>query len=297
MEVPMFNPISCEQFETPESDFKPGPAPQLLWIEIKNLVVDRTYQRDIGKRGAANIRHIAENFDWSKFAPVIVAPVEGGLYAVVDGQHRTTAAQLRKLEKVPCQVVQADRPQQAAAFAAVNGAVTKTTSQQLYYARLTAGNPECGALQDILSAAGVEIVKTNLVLARMKAGQAHCVGALLRCQREYGPATLITALQCITQTADGNAGFIRASIVEGICAVLHRNRKWCEAGDALLRAMDSLSFPDMWDEVTGGTEQISPLTALKAVSEFVTNHLAKTLGPASRPALAPHQEERAIAQH
>jgi len=35
--------------------------------------------------------------------------------------------------------------------------------------------------------------------------------------------------------------------------VLHKNRRWCEAGDALLRAMDKLSFPDMWDEVIGGT--------------------------------------------
>lgn len=294
----MFNPISCEQFDKPESDFKPGPAPQLLWIEIKDLVVDRSYQRDIGKRGAANIRHIAENFDWSKFAPVVVAPIEGGQYAVVDGQHRTTAALLRNLERVPCQVVQADRAQQAAAFAAVNGAVTKTTSQQLYYARLTAGNPECCALQEVLAAAGVEIVRTNLVLARMRVGQAHCVGALLRCLREYGPATLITALQCITQTADGNAGFLRASIIEGICNVLHRNRKWCEAGDALLRAMDSLSFPDMWEDVTGGSEQIPPLTALKAVAEFVTGHLVKTLGPASRPVLPPHQDERlSTAQH
>ena len=293
----MFNPISCEQFEKPEADFKPGPAPQLLWIEIKSLVVDRSYQRDIGKRGAANIRHIAENFDWSKFAPVIVAPVEGGLYAVVDGQHRATAAQLRNLERVPCQVVQADRSQQAAAFAAVNGAVTKTTSQQLYYARLTAGNAECSALNEVLSAAGVEIVKTNLVLARMKVGQAHCVGALLRCLREYGPDTLITALQCITQTADGNAGFLRASIIEGICAVLHRNRKWCEAGDALLRAMDSLSFPDMWDEVTGASDQISPLAAIKAVSEFVTVHLIKTLGPASRTTPTQQQDQHLTPQH
>jgi hypothetical protein len=78
---------------------RPGPAPQLLWIEIKDLVIDPSYQRHIGKRGAANIRQIAENFDWSKFAPVIIAPIEGGQYAVVDGQHRTTAALLRCLEK------------------------------------------------------------------------------------------------------------------------------------------------------------------------------------------------------
>jgi hypothetical protein len=282
-ELPMFKPISSDHFEKPKSEFKPGPAPQLMWIEIKDLVIDPSYQRDIGRRGTANIHHIAENFDWSKFAPVIVAPIEGGQYAVVDGQHRTTAALLRCLEKVPCQVVQADRVQQAAAFAAVNGSITKTTSQQLYYARLTAGHPECVALQEVLAASGVAIVKTNLVLSRMKVGQTHAVATLLRCLSEYGPATLITSLQCITQMTDGNAGFLRSSIIEGICEVLHKNRRWCEAGDALLRAMDKVSFPDMWDEVIGGHEQIFRTTASKAVAELITTHLTKTLGSTSRP--------------
>jgi hypothetical protein len=81
----MFNQISTDRFDKPESPFKPGPAPQLQWVETKDLVVDMTYQREIGKRGAANIRQIAENFDWSKFAPIIVAPIEGGQWAIVDG--------------------------------------------------------------------------------------------------------------------------------------------------------------------------------------------------------------------
>jgi hypothetical protein len=278
----MFQSISTERFDQPEAEFKPGPAPQLLWLEVKDLVVDMTYQREIGKRGAGNIRQIAENFDWSKFAPVIVAPVEGGQYAIVDGQHRTTAATLRGLDKVPCQVVQADRAQQAAAFAAVNGNVTKTTPQQLYHAKLAAGHPDCLALDQVCAAAGVEIVRRNLVMKRVQTGQTQAVGALSRCLRDFGSDTLITALQCITQTADGNAGFVRATIVEGICEVLHKNRRWCEAGDALLRAMDKLSLPDMWEEVSGGRDQIFPATVRKLVAENVTKHLTKHLGPGAR---------------
>lgn len=279
----MFQPISMDRFDKPDSEFKPGPAPQLLWIEINDLVVDLSYQRDIGKRGAANIRQIAENFDWSKFAPVIVAPIEGGRWAVVDGQHRTTAAMLRDIEKVPCQIVQADRVQQAAAYAAINGNITKTTPQQLYHAKLTAGNPDCVALDHVCAAAGVEIVRRNLVMKRVRPGQTQAVGALTRCLRDYGSDTLITALQCITQTSDGNAGFVRATIVEGICEVLHKNRKWCEAGDALLRAMDKMSFPDMWSKVTGDRDQIFPATVRKLVADEITAHLMRTLGGISRP--------------
>src|SRR5258708_5463867 len=108
----MFIPLSTQRFSSPASEFAPGPAPFLEWIETDKLVVDVTYQREIGRRGATNVNQIAENFDWSKFAPVIVAP-EGGQFATVDGQHRTTAAILRGQEKVPCQVVQADRAKQA----------------------------------------------------------------------------------------------------------------------------------------------------------------------------------------
>lgn len=283
----MYQTIAIDRFEKPSSSFAPGPAPQLLWVEIKHLVVDPSYQRDIGKRGAANVRQIAENFDWSKFAPVIVAPIEGGQWAVVDGQHRTTAAMLRDIEKVPCQVVQADRVQQAAAYAAINGNITKTTPQQLYHAKLAAGNADCIALDEVCAAAGVEIVRRNLVMKRVQVGQTQAVGALSRCLRDYGSATLITALQCITQSADGNAGFVRATIVEGICEVLHRNRKWCEAGGALLRAMDELSFPDMWDEVSEGRDQVFPSTVRKLVAETITAHLTKCLGPPSRPTSPP----------
>jgi ParB-like nuclease domain len=221
----MFHPISTERFDKPQAEFKPGPAPQLRWLETKDLVVDPTYQREIGKRGAANIRQIAENFDWSKFAPVIVAPIEGGQWAVVDGQHRTTAAMLRGVEKVPCQVVQADRVQQAAAYAAVNGNITKTTPQQLYHAKLAARHPDCVELDQVCASAGVEVVRRNLVMKRVRVGQTQAVGALSRCLRDYGSATLITALQCITQSSDGNAGFVRATVVEGLSSRVYA--KFC----------------------------------------------------------------------
>src|SRR5689334_9126401 len=141
--------LNTKRFVTPTSEFSPGPAPFLDWIEVEKLVVDTTYQREIGRRGTVNVQQIAEQFDWSKFAPVIVAPVEGGQFAIVDGQHRTTAAILRGQKTVPCQVVQADRAKQAAAYAAVNGNVTKTTAQQLYHARVAARDPQALMLFEV----------------------------------------------------------------------------------------------------------------------------------------------------
>lgn len=59
-------------------------APTLEWLKIERLRIDPAYQREIGKRGAANVLAIARDFDWSKFSPVIVAPT-GGAYARIDG--------------------------------------------------------------------------------------------------------------------------------------------------------------------------------------------------------------------
>jgi len=275
----MFRQLSTDRFDTPAAELAAGPAPWLEWIEVEKLVVDDTYQRQIGKRGALNVRQIAENFDWSKFAPVIVAPIEGGQFAIVDGQHRTTAAMLHNLKKVPCQVVQADRAKQAAAYAAVNGNVTKTTAQQLYYARVAAGEQGALALQDVCSAADVRVARRNQVVAKMKVGETQAVGALARCLATYGKNTLITALQCITQTSDGNAGFVRATIIEALCSVLHKHEAWRESGETLLRVMDKFSFPDAWEEVAGGRDQIFPNTVVRLLAErlqkFLTGRFAQ----------------------
>lgn len=273
----MFKPLDSKRFPVPGRAFAPGPVPMLQWIKTDLLVVDTEYQRDIGRRGAANVNQIAEHFDWSKFAPVIVAPVEGGRFAIVDGQHRTTAAMLRAIEEVPCQVVQADRAKQAAAYAAVNGNITKTTAQQLYHARLAASDPEATEIAKICSSADVEVLRRNVTQADMKVGQTQAIGALVRCAKLYGRETLITALQCITQTADGNAGFLKATIIEAVCQALHDVPAWRDAGDALLRAMDKFSFPDAWGQIAAGRDKMFPSTTCQMLAEKIRKFLSRKL--------------------
>jgi len=282
----MLKPLSTLRFVTPQSEFLPGPAPFLEWIETEKLVVDITYQREIGRRGATNVNQIAEHFDWSKFAPVIVAPIEGGQFAIVDGQHRTTAAMLRGQKAVPCQVVQADRARQAAAYAAVNGNITKTTAQQLYHARLAAKDPAALALAEVCAAAGVEVVRRNLIQSGLKPGQTSAVGALTRCFNIYGRDTLITALQCITQTADGNPGFVRATIIEALCEVLGKAREWRDAGELLLRVMDKFRFADAWGQIADGRDKIFPGTANKMMAEKIRKFLTRKLGAPNAQAAA-----------
>ena len=101
--------------------------------------------------------------------------------------------------------------------------------------------------------------------SQIKVGQTQAVGALTRCLTLYGRDTLITALQC-TQTADGNAGFVRSTIVEALCEVLNEAPAWRDAGEALLRTMDKFKFGDVWDQIAAGRDQIFPSTAKKTLA-------------------------------
>lgn len=271
----MMKPLDANRFSEPTSEFSPGPAPQLIWIEVEKLVVDDHYQRRISRKGAANIIQIAEQFDWSKFAPVIVAPVEGGQFAVVDGQHRTTAAMLRKQPTVPCQIVQADRAKQAAAYAAVNGNVTRTTPTQLFHARMAAGDEQAKAVAAVCQAAQVTIVRTNMTVSKMVVGQTTAIGGLMRCYTIYGDQTLQSALRCITQTADGNPGFLRSTIIEAMCIVLHEHPEWRTPEELLFKYMEKFNFPDAWEAIAAGRDQIFPHTARSDMTARLEKHLSR----------------------
>src|ERR1700759_4472369 len=130
-------PISTEGFARPSS-ISPGAVPMLQWLKIEDLVVDPAYQRPIVGNGRRNVDRIAGSFSWSCFAPVVVSPVEGGKFAIIDGQHRTTAAAILGFESVPCQIVVAAQQEQAAAFKAINGTTTPISQMALHAAALVA---------------------------------------------------------------------------------------------------------------------------------------------------------------
>src|ERR1700690_2596042 len=93
-----------------------GQPPKLEWLSIADLVIDPEYQREITFVGRKNVRRIAGSFNWAMFTPVMVAPVGSSKFAIVDGQHRATAAKLCGLDRVPCMIIHADRGGQAMAF-------------------------------------------------------------------------------------------------------------------------------------------------------------------------------------
>jgi hypothetical protein len=250
-------PISVEGYKKPR-DVSAGAAPMLQWVSISDLVVDPSYQRPIIGKGRKNVDQIAHSFSWSCFAPVVVSPVEGGKFAIIDGQHRTTAAALAGIDTVPCQVVIAVQEEQAAAFKAINGITTAISPMALQAAALVAKEPWAVEMADVCSRAEVDLLRYPVPMDKQSPGQTMAVGALNQCLKSYGADTLITALQCVTQTSNNQPGMLSARVIKALCAVLHENHGWRDSGLALLEAFDRIDL-----------EKIQAASALDAVSRKV----------------------------
>ena len=187
----MLRPIDVQNCEpvTPADQ----PAPMLEWVPISKIVMDDDYQRELKPNNWAAIRRIAANFHWSRFSPVLLAPIEGGLYSCIDGQHRAHAAAICGFDKVPAMITTVSKAEQARAFVHVNGSQIRVSNHQVYRAALAAREPWAVACCDAVAAAGCHLMMNNATLAKdKKPGQVFCI-ALIRKLVEGGHGGAVTA--------------------------------------------------------------------------------------------------------
>lgn len=180
----------------PRCDLREQPAPMLDWIKISALRIDDRYQRPLGARNWKAIHKIAANFDWCAFGPILCAPVEGGLYAVIDGQHRVHAAAICGIERVPAMIVPVPPANQALAFVKVNSGI-QVSQHQVFRAELAANEPEALAIQSACAAAGCEAITYNPSTSTRKPGQVANIGLLRAAIRAGHGAELTAALTAI----------------------------------------------------------------------------------------------------
>lgn len=178
-------------------------APVLDWLPIARLVIDDRYQRPLARAGWQTIRRIAEDFRWSRFSPVLVAPLPGGLWAIIDGQHRTHAAAICGHDKVPCMSVHMDTAEQAQAFAGVNGTVTRITVHHVYKAALAAGETWAERAHLAVDAAGCTLMTYNKTTAEKRCGEVFCIG-LIRQLVTAGHGAAVTTVLTALRRIDGD---------------------------------------------------------------------------------------------
>lgn len=153
----------------------PGAAPIQGWHKVSDFVIDDRYQRPITKRGWANIRAIADNFQWKYFSPVVCSPVEGGKLAVIDGQHRLHAAALCGFREVPCIVTLLSFSEQASSFKAINANVTRVNPGLVARAASAAGEKWIADLMAVATKGGCSLQLTNKSTKEKRPGEIYAV--------------------------------------------------------------------------------------------------------------------------
>lgn len=215
-----------------------GPEPQLRWIDVSLLVVENAYQRVISKRGLQNIRQIVESFRWSRFTPVIVSPRPDGRFAIIDGQHRATAAATLKIKQVPAQIVEMGARERAEAFTFINGAVTALTPLARFHAAVAAEDPVALSAKRALDAAGAGVCTYVKPSSEMKAGETLAAVSILKSIEQYGEECVTTALRALV--ARNSPGVINLNTVVGVSRFIQSRPRW--GADEIVEALSTLDF-------------------------------------------------------
>jgi len=198
-------------------------APQLIWADIADLVIDDRYQRPLVRNSIDAIQRIVANFRWSRFSPVLVAPIEGGKYAIIDGQHRAHAAAACGVKSIPAMVVLVPPDEQALAFVEINSQQIRVAGHSVYRAALMAGEPWAVQARDCVASAGCALMQSNGNTKTKKPGQIYAIG-LVRKMVSAGQSDAITTGLAAMIAADPEsvANFDGALLTPWLSAVAMR---------------------------------------------------------------------------
>jgi hypothetical protein len=157
------------------------------------------------------------------FGTVMVAALDDGRYAVMDGQHRTTAAALCGIEKVPCQVVEALRGEQAKAFRAINSNTTRPLPVQLFHAAVVAGEEDALRIVDVCNKAGISIPRN---MGGCDSHQTYSIETIRAGVTRYGGEVQTLALRMIVHSGGGRPADLNRPIIKAVTEVLGIHRSW-----------------------------------------------------------------------
>ncbi len=233
----MLQPLVALTFETPlkpSRDF--GPKGKLLWIPLEKLRIDDAYQRPVNEKGKANVRRVAETFRWSKFEIPMVTPRKGGVFAIINGQHRSLGALVNGgVKSIPCWVIEVSPEEEADAFAAINGIVTAMHPLYLYKALLAAGDAVAKAIDRVTKKAGVIIAPYPR--SDLAPNETLAVGTVERAIARFGEAAVAAGLKLIVGNAAGAPRALSTGAIAGAAEVLFANPKWLLLGEKLFAAL------------------------------------------------------------
>lgn len=194
---------------------EPGAAPEIAFLEPRQLVVNDDYQRDLSKSSLRQIRKMAAAWDWSSFkAPNVARTDDPDVFEVVDGQHTAIAAATNgNIPFLPCLISDAaSLKEKAQGFLGINTNRLALTRDAIYNAQVAAQDESAIAVECAMSAAGVRLLAVPPPNGKYKVGDTMAVGSLLDLAKRRGGDHLTMLLKVIVsaQAAPVSATMLKA---------------------------------------------------------------------------------------
>jgi hypothetical protein len=162
---------------------------------------------------------------------------------------------------------------------------------------LVANEPLAIQIAHVCASADVELLRYPVAVDKQSPGQTMAVGAIARCLKECGEATLIAALQCVTRTSNNKTGALSARMIKALCAVLRGNPSWVDQGTALLEVFDSIDLIAI-QKASAVDNAAKKVGRVQAISDAVCAELNRVglPGPHRTGPLIPASRERMAAR-
>jgi hypothetical protein len=275
-----------------------GPRPQLRWLPIDSLTVDRTYQRTLdSKASQRSIARIAGEFRWSAFQAILVTPaLADDFYLILDGQHRVEGARRAGHGEVPAVIVAtASTAEQASAFARANRDRVAVNAFALHHALLAAADAAAGTIDGACRAAGIEIPRYPIPADKLKPGQTMALATIAEIVARHGIAVAVPALVAVADAYREESGRLRAPLLRAVAAIVAERPGYHEARlTAILRPMTARQLDDAvhdWRASHVGS-------SAAALTDFLRGRLglAAATGGAKREAVRPPSVKKAPAR-
>ena len=259
----LFRPIET-------SAYRPGTVadqaqPTLFWVALTDCVIDTRYQRSITIAGQRAIQRIANGWDWTKYQPILVAAAEHGKFAIVDGQHRATAATGAGLTSLPAMQVPMTLAQQAQAFTAVNRDRIAIDGCALFRAELAAGTDWAVQADQAARAAGCTVATAHPSSLHKKPRVIYAPNTLRKMIAAQEGAVITPGLAAISASAAGDDVYSYSGPVLSVwlpaLAVDQRRMRLAHLADLF----GDIDFEGLYDEsrARGKVTGIAPRTYVR----------------------------------
>lgn len=248
-----------------------GRKPELKWININEMYVDPTYQRNTNSDASKkNLKYLTESFSWANCGALTVCYIDSKKkYAVLDGQHRMTAAMARgDIKELPCLVISnMDIKNQADSFLAINTKCVKISSLAAFHAAVAAGNQDAVAVKDLLDEINITIPNSVVSGSQIGPRSCQCVGSLIAMIGKYSKRQIQCALSAIPAAYGEEKGQIRAMLVKTLAEFLRIHPEATE--DTLIQILEDIVPEDLekdarnYIKINGGTSLAAMIVGLE----------------------------------